>query len=417
MQILFVHQNFPAQFLHLAPALVQDGHAVTALTLRRGLPDVWQGVRICRYTAERSTTPGVHPWVGDFETKVVRAEAAWRAARALRDGGFRPDVIVAHPGWGEALFLRDVWPGVPMGLFCEMMYGSGLDGSFDGVPDREAEVLRLRLRNMGMIPDPALMDAGISPTHWQAATFPSALRDRITVIHDGVDTAQVRPDPAAQAVAGGTVLSRGEPVVTFVARSLEPWRGFDVLMRALPDLFAARPDARVVIVGGEGNSYGPTPPEGGWRVRLKAEVWPKLPPGTADRIHFAGRVPWPDHVRLLQVSMVHVYLSRPFVPGWSLVEAMAAGCAVVASDVAPVAEVLGGTGRLLPDGSPAALAVAVAALLDATDDRAAMGRAARARAVATYDLATVTLPAQRGWLSRLTGSSEGAARRRRAAAR
>jgi glycosyltransferase involved in cell wall biosynthesis len=405
MQILFVHQNFPAQFLHLAPALVQDGHAVTALTLRKGLPEVWQGVRVCRYTTERSTTPGVHPWVGDFETKVIRAEAAWRAARALRDAGYRPDVIVAHPGWGEALFLRDVWPGVPMGLFCEMMYGSGLDGSFDGVSDREAEVLRLRLRNMGMIPDAGLMDAGISPTHWQAATFPPAFRDRITVIHDGVDTARVRPDPAAQAVVGDTVLSRGEPVVTFVARSLEPWRGFDVLMRALPDLFAARPDARVVIVGGEGNSYGPTPPEGGWRVRLTAEVWPKLPPGAAERVHFAGRVPWPDHVRLLLVSMVHVYLSRPFVPGWSLVEAMAAGCSVVASGVAPVEEVTGGTARLLPDDRPGTLAAAVADLLGDTDARAAMGGAARARAVATYDLTAISLPAQRAWLDRLAGGT------------
>jgi glycosyltransferase involved in cell wall biosynthesis len=405
MQILFVHQNFPAQFLHLAPALVRDGHRVTAMTLRKGLPDVWQGVQVHRYAAQRATTPGVHPWVGDFETKVIRAEAAWRAARTLRDGGYRPDVIVAHPGWGEALFLRDVWPGVPMGLFCEMMYGSGLDGSFDGVPDREAEVLRLRLRNMGMIPDAGLMDAGISPTHWQAATFPPALRDRITVIHDGVDTARVCPDPAAQAVAADTVLSRGDPVVTFVARSLEPWRGFDVLMRALPDLFAARSDARVVIVGGEGNSYGPTPPDGGWRARLTAEVWPKLPPGAADRVIFAGRVPWPDHVRLLQVSMVHVYLSRPFVPGWSLVEAMAAGCAVVASGVAPVAEVTGGTARLLADDTPDTLAATVTDLLGDADARGAMGTAARMRAVATYDLNGISLPAQRAWLDRLAGGT------------
>jgi glycosyltransferase involved in cell wall biosynthesis len=405
MRILFVHQNFPGQFLHLAPALVRDGHEVAGLTLRKGLPEVWQGVRVHRYVAHRSTTPGVHPWVGDFETKVIRAEAAWRAARALRDTGYRPDVIVAHPGWGEALFLRDAWPGVPMGLFCEMMYGSGLDGSFDGVPDPEAEVLRLRLRNLGMIPDAGLMDAGISPTHWQAATFPQHLRDRITVVHDGVDTAHVRPDPAAQAIVGGTVLSRGEPVVTFVARSLEPWRGFDVLMRALPDLFAARPDARVVIVGGEGNSYGPAPPGGSWRARLTEEVWPRLPPGAADRVIFAGRLPWPDHIRLLQVSAVHIYLSRPFVPGWSLVEAMAAGCAVVASNVAPVAEVLNGTGQLLPDATPETLAAEVAALLARPDTRQAMGQAARARAVTTYDLATISLPAQRAWLAQLAPRS------------
>jgi glycosyltransferase involved in cell wall biosynthesis len=404
MRILFVHQNFPGQFLHLAPALVRDGHQVMALTLREKLPQVWQGVRVHRYRVPRGSTPGIHSWVGDFESKVIRGEAAWRAACALRNGGFRPDVIVAHPGWGEALFLRDVWPGVPVGLYCEMMYGPGLDG-FDPHPDPEAEVLRLRLRNLGMIPDPGLMEAGISPTHWQAATFPPAIRDRITVIHDGVDTARVRPDPQAQAIVGGTVLSRGDEVVTFVARSLEPWRGFDILMRALPDLLGARPMARVVIVGGDGTSYGPAPPEGDWRARLTAEVWPKLPPGAEARVIFAGRLPWPDHIRLLQVSSVHAYLSRPFVPGWSLIEAMAAGCAVVASGVAPVQEVTGGTARLLPDHTPETLATTVAALLDAPETRAAMGQAALSRAVAAYDLTTISLPAQRVWLDRLAGGA------------
>jgi glycosyltransferase involved in cell wall biosynthesis len=403
MRILFVHQNFPGQFLHLAPALARDGHQVAALTLRETLPQVWQGVRIHRYRVPRGSTPGIHPWVGDFETKVIRGEAAWRAARALRDGGYRPDVIVAHPGWGEALFLRDVWPGVPVGLYCEMMYGSGLDGGLDTAPDPEAEALRLRLRNLGMIPDHGLMDAGISPTHWQAATFPPAIRDRISVIHDGVDTARVRPDPDAQVIVGDTVLSRGDEVVTYVARSLEPWRGFDTMMRALPDLLSARPAAQVVFVGGDGTSYGPAPPNGGWRARLQAEVWPLLPPGGENRVMFAGRLPWPDHIRLLQVSAVHIYLSRPFVPGWSLVEAMAAGCPVVASDVAPVAEVLGGTGRLVPVDSPDALADAAAGLLADRVARADMGSNARSRAVAAYDLTAVSLPAQRAWLGRLAG--------------
>lgn len=132
MRLLFVHQNFPGQFRHLAPALVQQGHQITALAWGTGEPEQWQGVSCHRYSASRGSTAAIHPWVADFETKVIRGEACLRAARRLAEAGYCPDAIIAHPGWGESLFLLDLWPGVPLGLYSEFFYSeAGADVGFD----------------------------------------------------------------------------------------------------------------------------------------------------------------------------------------------------------------------------------------------------------------------------------------------
>jgi glycosyltransferase involved in cell wall biosynthesis len=255
MNILFIHQNFPGQFKFLAPALVQQGHTVVAMTMQKVESREWQGVRIVPYSAGRGTTPNVHPWVSDFETKTIRGEACFRAALAMRDGGFSPDVIVAHHGWGESLFLKEVWPKARMGIYCEFFYhAQGADVGFD--PEFPAqdpgEVCRLRLKNLNNLLHFEVADAGISPTHWQASTFPESFRDRITVVHDGIDTAAVAPNPSVTlTLTGNVTLTRADEVITFVNRNLEPYRGYHVFMRALPELLARRPQARVLIVGGD----------------------------------------------------------------------------------------------------------------------------------------------------------------------
>ena len=197
MKILFVHQNFPGQFKHLAPALAACGrHTVLAMTMQKNAPAEWQGVRLVPYGATRGTTPNVHPWVSDFETKTIRGEAAFRAALALRESGFTPDVIIAHPGWGESLFLKEVWPGARLGIYCEFFYhASGADVGFDPeFPSRDpGEACRLRLKNLNNLLHFEAADAGISPTHWQASTFPQPFRERIEVVHDGIDTEAIAP--------------------------------------------------------------------------------------------------------------------------------------------------------------------------------------------------------------------------------
>lgn len=410
MNILFIHQNFPGQFKHLAPALAARGHAVSTLTLRRFDGPQWRGVRVLRYALPRGSTPGIHPWVADLETKAIRGEACFRAALQLRADGYVPDVIVAHPGWGESLFLKEVWPTARLGLYCEFHYLlEGGDLGFD--PEFPAtdpgEPCRLRLKNANNLLHLQVAHAGLSPTEWQAQSFPLDWRGRITVAHDGIDTVGVTPSASARLqLPGLPVFMREHELITFVNRNLEPQRGYHVFMRALPELLRRRPKARVLIVGGEGAGYGAAPPSGrSWKEVFRAEVAERIAPADWDRVHYTGPLAYPQFVALLQVSRVHVYLSYPFVLSWSLLEAMSAGCAIVASDTAPVREALrhGDTGRLVDFFDVAGLAAEVAGLLDAPDERARLGQAAREAARSRYDLATVCLPRQLAWVESLVG--------------
>src|SRR3990167_3905497 len=233
MKILFVHQGFPAQFKYLAPALARDpAHQVLALVLQDKAASRWQGVQLVPYRPARGSTPGIHPWMVDLETKTIRAEAAMLAALQLRAQGGMPDVIVGHPGWGESLFLKDVWPQARLGIYCEFFYhAQGADVGFDpefasGSP---GEVARLRLMNVNNLLHFGVADAGIAPTRWQASTFPEAFRSRITVVHDGIDTQAIAPNPMVRVRLGnGLELTRHDEVITFVNRNLDPYRGYHI---------------------------------------------------------------------------------------------------------------------------------------------------------------------------------------------
>lgn len=406
MNILFIHQNFPGQFKHLAPCLARQGHDCVALTLRVAKPQTWQGVRVLPYSLPKRAGQSLHPWLIDLDSKVTRGEACYRAAVALRDTGYVPDLILAHPGWGESLFLRDVWPEARLGLYCELYHlADRLHLDFDpefASRSPETEPLRLRLKNLNNHLHFDTAHAGISPTRFQADTFPAPFRDRITICHDGIDRAVARPDPDARLLVDGVgEVSGADEVITFVNRNLEPYRGYHVFMRALPQLLRERPHARVLIVGDDGVSYGRRPPEGQtWKQIFIDEVRSQIPDADWARVHFLDRLPHDRFLRLLKVSRVHVYLSYPFVLSWSLLEAMSCGAATVASDTAPVREVIGHdkTGRLVDFFDGAALVAEVGALLDDADTRSRLGNSARALVRTRYDLRTVALPRQMAWV-------------------
>ena len=417
MKILFIHQNFPGQFKFLAPALVAHGHEVVAMTMQKVEQTEWQGVRLVPYSLTRGSTPGVHPWVTDFETKTIRAEACFRAALKLKQSGFTPDVIIAHPGWGESLFLKQVWPDARLGIYCEFFYRSeGADVGFDPeFPNEdEGDICRLQLKNLNNLLHFDCADAGISPTEWQASTFPEPFRSRITVVHDGIDTAAIAPDPAVSLTINGTItLTRGDEVITFVNRNLEPYRGYHIFMRALPEILRKRPKARVLIVGGDDVSYGARPADGRkWKDIFAEEVRPQISDADWARVHFLGNIAYQHFIPLLQLSTVHVYWTYPFVLSWSLLEAMSAGCAIVASDTKPLREAIrhGETGRLVDFFDPAGLANEVCALLDDPTARERLGAAARRFAQAHYDLSSVCLPRQLAWVETLARSSEGSSK-------
>ncbi|MGX0901689.1 glycosyltransferase involved in cell wall biosynthesis [Roseovarius sp. MBR-79] len=407
MKILFIHQNFPGQYKHLAPLLAKQGHHCVALTLRVKEAVTWQGVRVIPYALPKRDGQTLHPWLVDFDTKLTRGEACWRAARALKERGYVPDLILAHPGWGESLFLRDLWPEARLGLYCELYHLAdwphlNFDPEFPS-RDPEAEPLRIRMKNINNLLHFAEAHAGISPTVFQADTFPAPFRERITVSHDGIDTLSACPMPDVRLeVDGAGTLTRDDEVITFVNRNLEPYRGYHIFMRALPRLLRERPRARVLIVGGDEVSYGARPPKGQtWKQIFIDEVRGRIATPDWARVHFLGRIPYDRFLRLLQVSRVHVYLSYPFVLSWSLMEAMACEAAIVASDTAPVREVIthDETGRLVDFFDTGALVAEVCALLEDAEARRALGQAARRLIEARYDLRGICLPRQVEWVT------------------
>ena len=409
MKILFIHQNFPGQFKHLAPALAKHGHDTVALTLRVEKPTKWNGVRVLPYKLKPRAAQNTHPWLVDFDTKVTRAEACYHAAVQLREQGFTPDLIIAHPGWGESLFLKDVWPKAKMAIYCELYHKAeyphtGFDKEFQ--PEiRATEAMRLRLKNVNNHEHFDIADAGISPTAFQADTFPPEFRDKITVCHDGIHTDVLTPDSAARlTLPTGETVTRKDELITFVNRNLEPYRGYHVFMRALPRLLKERPNARVLIVGGEDVSYGARPPKGQtWKQIFIDEVRGQIPDQDWARVHFLGRIPYDQFQSLLKVSRVHVYLTYPFVLSWSLFETMSVEGAIVASKTAPVEEAIihGQNGRLVDFFDKDALVEEVTRLLDNASEREELGRAARKLIVNNYDLASICLPKQLSWVESL----------------
>lgn len=348
MNILFIHQNFPGQFVHLAADLAQEaGNKVVALTMRANPAPA--GVTVRPYTLLRNPAPESHPLLREEETKILRAEACAAAAFQLKREGFVPDLIVAHPGWGEALFIKDVFPQAKLVVYCEYYYAlEGQDVGFD--PELPAltfeQRCRLRLRNTNNLLSMEAADAAIAPTEWQKSTYPAWARDKITVVHDGIDLERVRYNPSAGLTLSGPRGQRsfaaGDEVLSYVARNLEPVRGFHIFMRTLPEVLRRRPNAQVIVVGGNEVSYGHQPAGGGsWKDHLLAEVGGDL---DMSRIHFVGKVPYQAYLSLLSISRVHTYWTTPFVLSWSFLEAAASGLPVVASDTEPVREFAGMVG-------------------------------------------------------------------------
>lgn len=399
MKILFVHQNFPGQFPHLAPALVARGHQVLALTdEKNGRPSPVPTVRY--KTPDAAQVDG---WGRSYAGHAERGYLAARGARALRDRhGFAPDLIIGHTGWGETLFLREIWPDAKLLVYAELLYRTrGHDVGFDPELQTDSDEARMLAvaRSAHLIQGIVQADAAISPTRYQAGSFPPELRGKITVIHDGIDTGRVCPDPhASLTLPGGQVLRAGDEVLSYVSRSLEPYRGFHILMRALPEVLAARPQAQIVIVGAEGVSYGTPPKEGGtWKARMMAELGGRL---DSSRVHFLGRVAYDDYLSLIRLARVHCYLTYPFVLSWSLTETMAAGGYVVASDTEPVRELIrdGENGRLVPFFDVPALSAALIRGLAGDPEAGRLRAAARQVILDGYDLDRHSLPRQIAWV-------------------
>ncbi|HKS89398.1 MAG TPA: glycosyltransferase family 4 protein, partial [Stellaceae bacterium] len=412
MKFLFVHQTYPGQYLHLIQHLRDAGHSVLFVTQRRerDIP----GIRTLEYLPAPISL-AAQSYVSDLEAGALNGLAVARLCQGLKRENFQPDIVIGHTGWGELLFIKDVWPSVPMLGYFEFFYrASGSDLDFDPeFPPTVEDEMRVRVRNATNFLSLDAADWGHTPTNWQRDQYPSGYHPRISVIHEGIDTERVRPEPTARLwLKGGLSLSREDEVLTYSARRLEPYRGFHVLMRALPRVLRERPKARVVIVGGDGVSYGRPPAEGTtWREHMLAELSGRL---DLSRIHFVGWLAYAQYLAILQISRAHVYMTYPFVLSWGLLEAMASGCAIIGSRTPPVEEVIDGSnGHLVDFFDIDGLAARICEVLANPEASTAMRRRAREHVSGHYDLHRTCLPAHLALIHRLTGSDPAPARGRR----
>lgn len=403
MKLLFIHQTSPGQYLHVVRYLQKAGHSVVFVTQHCDRPI--EGVQILQYLpAPIAAAP--QSYVSDLEGAVMNALAVARLCEGLKRDGFTPDIIVGHTGWGELLFVKDIWPTVPMLGYFEFFYRSvGSDLNFDPeFPATIEDIMRVRVRNATNMLSLDAADWGHTPTKWQRDQYPVEYHQRISVIHEGIDTEQVRPDPAARLwLRGGVSLSRDDQVVTYCARKLEPYRGFHVFMRALPRVLAECPQAHVVIVGGDGVSYGRMPTDGkNWRDHMLEELAGQL---DLSRVHFVGWLPHAQYLAVLHISSAHVYLTYPFVLSWGLLEAMAAECLVIGSRTPPIEEVIDGTdnGYLFDFFDTEGLAERICSTLHNQAATVPIRRNARRSIVDQFDLKTICLPAHLALIHRLSG--------------
>lgn len=348
--ILFIHQAFPGQFGSLAASLAAEGHRVFGLAMnpQGNLP----GVNLIRYLPNREQADEeMNPIEQEIGAKLIRAESAYQAMKALKQQGLNPDVIYAHPGWGEAMFVKNVWPNARFVVYAEWYYNmQGQEVNFDPALEPLSEDLELRLsvKNTPFLHGISDADAGIAPTQWQKSRFPAWAQNKIEVIHDGLnldELAQVKPRGLGLPEQG-LKLKKGMPIITYAARHLEPVRGFHYFMRALPLIQRANPEAQVIIMGNDaglqGIGYGRANPQNSsWRKTLTDELAGEL---DLSRVHFLGRLERKLYLAMLKLSACHIYLTTPFILSWSFLEAAALGLPIVASDTAPVREMdhLGG---------------------------------------------------------------------------
>lgn len=399
LKYLFIHQNFPAQYKHIVQHLAaQKGNQVRFITQPN--ENAMSGVTKITYPKDERGPINCHAYSVELDRAIFTGATVAEVCRKLHDEGFRPDLIVGHSGWGETLFVKDVFPDVPLLANFEFYYhAQGVDVGFD--PEFTSifnEPSRLRTRNATNLLAFESSDWGHSATEWQRSLYPPEMRPRISVLHEGVDTDVVRPQPGASFTlpgpgpGSGKVLTRRDEVITYVARNLEPYRGFHVFMRALPQLLRRHKNAQVVILGGDDVSYGaPPPPRSTFREMMLQEVGDQL---DLSRVHFLGMLDYGAYLNLLQVSSAHVYLTYPFVLSWSFIEALACGCLIVGSDTPPVLEVLrdGVNGLTVNFFAVKKLAERIEYALEHPKQMQALRNAARATAVRQFDLKRVLLP-------------------------
>jgi glycosyltransferase involved in cell wall biosynthesis len=386
-KILFIHPNFPAQFRHLATTLGQDPNYEVIYATKREEGQIG-GVKKIIYQPSREAGIETHHYVRSLENSVLQGQALYRVAIQLKDLGFYPDIVYGHSGWGPTLFIKDIFPRAKFLCYFEWFYNAhGSDADFDpSDPVSADDEARIRVKNAPILIDLYSCDRGLSPTRWQRQQFPPEFHSKITVLHDGVDTEYFKPNADTKLVIPqiNLDLSNATEIITYVARGMEPYRGFPQLIQTIGILQKRRPHAHFIIVGHNRVAYGKQLPDG---KNYKDLMLEKVPLNLS-KVNFTGLLSYVDYLKVLQVSSAHIYLTRPFVLSWSMLESMSTGCVVVASNTPPVQELIQDNynGLLVPFFSPEAIADKVEYALDNPEIMAKIRTKARETIVKNYNL-------------------------------
>lgn len=408
MRILLSHPNFPSQLRSIAAVLASNpAHEVAFLTMAE--QGEMEGIRKILYKPKREPAPQTHHYLRPFEGSILQGQAAYEAMLAEKQQGFIPDLIFGHAGWGPTLFMKDLYPRTPLALNFEWYYHAhGTDCDFDPMePVTADDEARIRVKNACLLSELASADAGLCPTRFQYEQYPPHLRQRLMISHEGIDTNFFSPDPEATLILPKPTadnpenridLSGHKEIVTYATRGMEPYRGFPQFIEAAHLLVQQRPDVHIVIAGDDRVAYGKAAPEGTTYKQMMLEKFP-LP---EDRVHFVGSLPYGEYVKLLKCTTAHVYLTRPFVLSWSMLEAMSCEGLVVGSDTAPVQEVItnGINGLLIDFFRPDQLARTLNNILERPRDFDPIRKKARETILAKYDLGSC-LQQRLAWLSSL----------------
>ena len=398
MKILFLHPNFPAQFRHLATHFGKDKQNTVVYATNRREGQI-RGVNKVIYEKSRTARPETHHYVRPLENAVLEAQGVYRVAQKLKERGFYPDVVYGHSGWGPTLLMKDIFPRAALLCYFEWYYKAyGSDASFDpSDPINADDEARIRLKNAPILLDLVACDRGLSPTAWQRAQFPQEFYSKLKVHHDGIDTEYFRPVPEAKLFLPriNLDLTEATEIITYVARGMEPYRGFPQLIETISLLQQKRPQCHFVIVGQDRVAYGKNLPDD---KTYKSAMLEKFSLDLS-RVHFTGLLPYDEYLQVLQASSVHIYLTRPFVLSWSMLEALATGCLIVASDTAPVTEVIENNvnGLLVDFFDPQQICDRVIEALDNREKMANIRTNARESILENYDLAKL-LPQHLEWV-------------------
>ena len=380
MKLLFVHANYPAQFRRLVPYLVSLGHEVVFLAANKE----WHspsadGIRLKRYQTHRSGgSEHLHPYLRRFDNAILTGQAVYRACCELSDEDWKPDWVINHVGFGCGFYIRDAFPNTRRAALFEWYYNAfGSDVDFlrcgDVEPDRQ---LRLRTWNAQTLLELADVDLAVTPTGWQQKQFPLQFRSQLHVIHEGIDCDLLESLRGSDTQLPACLAGKSNvEVLTYVSRGFEEYRGFPQAMQVFNELLRQRPGLQILIAGSDVVAYGGERSDGRtWGTWAEQEF--ALDP---ERTHWLGALQTAQYHQLLACSDVHLYLTVPFVLSWSLLEAMAAGCSIVASATAPVEEVIrdGVNGMLVDFFDPVAQADAISTLLDDRHKAHRLGVAAK----------------------------------------